>query len=216
MRARLVNEDFKRGLDPKEAMSIGRLADIPMSKIHNAPACLRNYSLEDLQKMYERIRAKNNIKLDGVPIENLSYSEWVTFNNKIVNGIKAFKRKVTKSKIKDSGYSPGEILKATHKGKTYFGAYVGVDRNGRIQAVGNEIKLALNAENYIKASQEEVEKFIEDKIRLEKKRKERNIESIKRSLNVQWPQETRDRIQFKLETAIRDYENTFKEKYPGF
>ena len=59
---------FQRGIDPKEAIGIGRLANIPSEKIRNAFACVRNYSLEDLEDMYRRIRAKSNISLDGVQI----------------------------------------------------------------------------------------------------------------------------------------------------
>jgi hypothetical protein len=121
MRARLVLE-FERGLDPKESMGIGRLADIPMEKIKNAPACLRNYSYDDLRKIYDHIRNKSNIKLDGIPVDKLSYNNWVIFNNKVVNGIKAYKRKTTRDEVKSSGYDSREILKVTYKGKTYFGS----------------------------------------------------------------------------------------------
>ena len=106
MRAKFIFE-FERGLDPKESMVIGRLANIPMERIKNAVACVKNYSFADLEDMYRRIRAKTNIKLDGVPVENLSYNDWVTFNNKVVNGIKAHRRKKAKA---DTGFKEVRLL----------------------------------------------------------------------------------------------------------
>jgi hypothetical protein len=205
MRARLV--EFERGIDPKEAMNIGRLSNIPMEKIHNAAACAKNYSFDDLENIYKRVRAKNNIKLDGVPVENLSYNDWVTFNNKVVNGIKALRRKKTKSEFK---FSEGELIKADYEGKTYFGRYKGVDRNGRIQAIGHQTKLSFSPERFTKATQEEIEAFLEQGIAIEKRRRKSQIK------HLQWRLDQAPNSVFlktELEMAIRNYENSFKEKY---
>jgi hypothetical protein len=154
MRAKLIFE-FERGLDPKESMVIGRLANIPMEKIKNSTACAKNYSFADLEDIYRRIRAKTNIKLDGVPVENLSYNDWVTFNNKVVNGIKASEGR--KKAKKEAGFKEGELLRAEHEGKIYFGIYYGVDRNGRIRAKGHNINMAFsrrrNSEKLLKKKQ---------------------------------------------------------------
>ena len=205
MRAKLIFE-FERGLDPKESMVIGRLANIPMEKIKNSTACAKNYSFDDLQDIYRRIRNKSNIKLDGVPVENLSYNDWVTFNNKIVNGIKALRRKKAK---KEAGFKEGELLRAEHEGKIYFGIYSGVDRNGRIRAKGHNINMAFSPEKFRKATQEETETFIKQGITLEKHRMKMQIE---RARNLVMRGALKKSA---LDDFIRAYENKFGEKYEG-
>lgn len=207
MRAKFIFE-FERGLDPKESMGIGRLSDIPMDKIHNASACIKNYSFDDLENIYRRIKAKSNIKLDGVPVENLSYNEWVTFNNKVVNGIKALRRRKTKT---ENPYSEGELLKAEFNGKTYFGRYKGIDRNGRIQAIGHNIKLAFHAERYTKATPEEIDAFLKEGVENEKRKRRVNIENLKWRLR-QAPDSVF--LKSELERALQNYENSFGEKCP--
>lgn len=204
MRAKLIFE-FERGLDPKESMVIGRLANIPMERIKNAVACVKNYSFADLEDMYRRIRAKTNIKLDGVPVENLSYNDWVTFNNKVVNGIKAHRRKKAKA---DTGFKEGELLRAEHEGKVYIGRYTGVDRHGRIKAEGHNIRMAFSPEKFRKATQEEIETFIKQGIALEKHRMKMQIE---RARNMVMRGAARRSV---LDDLVRDYENKFGE-YEG-
>lgn len=158
MRAKLVLEamSFERGLDPKKSMGIGRLLDIPVEKIHNVFACVRNYSLDDLQDIYRRIQTRSNIKLDGVPIEDLSYNDWVIFNNKIANGINGIRRRKAKTNFT---FKPGDLIKVEHNGKNYFGIYDKVDRKGRIKANGHGITLLFSPERYTKATKKEIEEF---------------------------------------------------------
>jgi len=210
MRAKLISEEFKRGLDPKEAMGIGRLSDIPMEKIKNGPTCAKHYSFDDLENIYKRVRAKSNIKLDGVPVEDLDYKDWVTFNNKVINGIKALRRKKTKT---ENPYSEGELLKAEFKGKTYLGRYKGIDRNGRIQAIGHQVKLTFSPERYTKATPEEIDIFIKQGVALEKSRRRSKIEQLKWRLDQQ-PNSVF--LKTELEIALRNYENSFREPYTPF
>ena len=197
---------FQRGIDPKEAIGIGRLADIPSEKIHNAFACVRNYSLEDLEDMYRRIRAKSNISLDGVPIEKLSNHEWIEFNNKVVNGIKSLRRRKVKAA---SPFGEGDILKVVHHGRTYFGVYDGIDKHGRIKAKGNRARLAFGLDRYTLATPEEAEAFRKEAIERAKQRWDLQIRRVKMLLSMgsAKPED--------LEKLIRDYKNTFREDYEG-
>jgi hypothetical protein len=208
MRARTVYEfyNFQRGIDPKEAMGIGRLSDIPMESIRNAFACVRNYSLEDLENIYRRVKAKSNIKLDGVPVEKLSYNGWVEFNNKIVNGIKSYRRRKSKA---EAPFEKGDILKVIYNGRTYFGFYDGIDKHGRLKAKGLGVKLAFWPKDYVKATPEEIEDIREKELIREKNRMKsyiKRVENIVSSGNAG---------KHHLDSAIEDYEKKFGEKYEG-
>lgn len=197
---------FERGMDPKEALGIGRLSDIPSESIKNAFACVRNYSLEDLENILRRIKAKSNIKLDGVPVERLSYNDWVDFNNKVVNGIKSLNRRKAKSEFP---FQKGDLLKAIYKGRTYFGVYDSVDVHGRIKAKGYGIKLAFFPEKYTKATPEEEERFRAEGILREKNRMKSNIERAKMYIDKGY------NVQKQLDSLLQEYENKFGERYEG-
>ena len=219
MRAKLISEfissdypdlkeymSFERGKDPKEALGIGRLSNVSMENIHNAFACVRNYSMEDLQNIYKRIRAKANISLDGVPVEKLSNHDWVEFNNKVVNGIKALRRRKSREK---SSFKEGDLLKVIYKGKPYFGVYVGIDKNGRIKAKGHQVKLIFDLEEYIRATPEEEENWIKEGIALEKNQLKSKIRAVERMISTGYD------YQSKLDELLKTYENKFGEKYEG-
>jgi hypothetical protein len=197
---------FQRGLDPKEALGIGRLSNVSRESIHNAFACARNYSLEDLENIYKRIRAKSNISLDGVPIEKLPNFDWVEFNNKVVNGIKALRRRRTKER---SPFKPGDLLKAVYHGKTYFGIYDSIDKNGRIKAKGHKNKLAFNPESYTLATPEEAENYRIEGIKVEKQMTAIQIQRLKGLISMGYAK------QHELESLLATYEKKFGKKYEG-
>jgi len=203
---------FQRGVDPKESMGIGRLSNISSESIKNAFACVRNYSLDDLQNIYKRIRAKSNISLDGVPIENLSRYDWAEFNNKVVNGIKSLKRRITKAK---SPFMEGDLLKVIHNGRTYFGVYAGIDKNGRIKAKGNRVKLLFNIEEYTRATPIEEENYRNESIKLEKQTMTSKIQNVQRMIERGFDKGHQFDNILLLRDLIDSYENKFGEKYEG-
>lgn len=195
---------FQRGIDPKEAIGIGRLSNITMESIKNAFACVRNYSLEDLENIYRRIRDKSNISLDGVPIEKLSRYEWIEFNNKVVNGIKSLKRRKVKAA---SPFGEGDLLKVVHGRRTYFGVYNGIDKHGRIKAQGHGVRLAFSMERYTKATPEEEEIFKAEGILRDKKQMGLKIERMKYRISQGTARP------FDLIELLLDYEKKFGEEY---
>jgi len=197
---------FQRGIDPKEAIGIGRLADIPSEKIHNAFAIVRHYSLDDLENIFRRVKAKSNISLDGVPIEKLSRNEWIDFHNKIINGIKSLKRRKAKA---ESPFKEGDIVKADYEGRTYFGVYDGIDKHGRIKAKGHRVKLAFGLDRYTLATPEEERAYKNEGIMIEKRRIESNIKRIKMLLSMGSAKPS------DLEEILRKYKSKFGEEYEG-
>lgn len=195
---------FQRGIDPKEAIGIGRLANISSESIRNAFACVRNYSLEDLEDMYRRIRAKSNISLDGVPIEKLTRYEWTDFNNKVVNGIKSLKRRKVKAA---SPFGEGDLLKVVHAGRTYFGVYNGIDKHGRIKAKGHRVKLAFGLDKYTRATPEEEDIYRIEGLLLEKKQMRLQIERMKYKIAQGTARP------FDLAILLMDYTKKFGEEY---
>jgi len=203
-----INEvmGFQRGIDPKEAIGIGRLADIPSEKIYNAFAIVRHYSLDDLENIFRRVKAKSNISLDGVPIEKLSRNEWIDFHNKIINGIKSLKRRKAKA---ESPFKEGDIVKADYQGRTYFGVYDGIDKHGRIKAKGHRVKLSFGLDRYTLATPEEERAYKNEGIMIEKRRIESNIKRIKMLLSMGSAKPS------DLEEILRKYKSKFGEEYEG-
>jgi len=111
-------------------MGIGRIADIPSSNIYNALHTKRNYTEEEIEAIYKKIKAGTGISYNGVPFEQLDRRKQIEFNNKIVNALNSIsackKREGARSRFK-----PGDAVKFDIDGKHYK-AFVHFDKKGKV------------------------------------------------------------------------------------
>lgn len=162
---------FKRGIETISDLGIGRLSCLKKSQIWNANACLKNFSIEDLEIIYNLIQ-KKTISLDNVHASTMSYSEWVDFNNKIVNGLKAGRRR----KAKVAEFVKGDVVAVMINGKEYKGFVafhnyqtrtktiekMEIDNNGRIRAYNNDCTFNFTLKSARKVEGEEKELWIKE------------------------------------------------------
>ena len=127
---------FKRGIESMSDLGIGRLSNIKSNQIWNALACIKNFTPEELQIIYGLIQ-KRNINLDGVAASTMSYSDWVRFNNKIVNGIKSARRR----KAKTTEFVPGDVIAVIINGTEYKGFVSFHDYHTRTKVIKNKYEV---------------------------------------------------------------------------
>jgi hypothetical protein len=123
---------FTRGLDPKAAMGIGKYSNISAGTIWNANACRKNWTLEDLDIIFNLLKS-GRISVDGISCSEMTRNQHVEINNKIVNGITAWRRFNAKN---TTSFKPGDAIKVDING-TMFKAYINFKDNGKPEVDGS-------------------------------------------------------------------------------
>jgi len=161
---------FQRGGNTLSTIGIGRLTQIKSSQIFNANELCNNFSEEEMKIMFDKVHNRiSGISLDGVDINDLSNHDQVYFNNQLVKGLKAARRRAAKIVAK-SEFVEGDVIEILlngtkeimnvsfkSKGRPH------IDNKGRIRGWNNQYRISAYLKNgYRKLEGEEKETWIKE------------------------------------------------------